>query len=163
MARATSSFPVPVSPWITTVASQRENFLVNSRAYRNAGDCPTRLRSPKSSMLYSQVVATAALSHNIVATGSDPYRCFRLPLSWRIAAFILNLFIWRQHLSNPTGVSGSGPRRVRRRRGPRGEADTGGYNLLRFGNNLPTIFCVCEGGGRGPPVRGGAPNAEKVS
>src|SRR5262249_32083557 len=43
MARAASSLPVPVSPWIRTVASQAEILRMSSTASRNALDAPTRL------------------------------------------------------------------------------------------------------------------------
>lgn len=43
MARAASSLPVPVSPWISTVASQAANLLMRSIALRNPGAEPTRL------------------------------------------------------------------------------------------------------------------------
>ncbi len=40
MARAKSSFPVPVSPVMRTVASVPATWLARRTASRNAGDCP---------------------------------------------------------------------------------------------------------------------------
>ena len=54
MASATSSFPVPVSPWMSTVVSEGATCRIRKRRYFIGSLCPSSSLDPSTAWIFSR-------------------------------------------------------------------------------------------------------------